>query len=95
MEEGSVCSGLRGGDAEHLGVLFMFAECRAELCLALPVCPELHRVRKQKRHPSLDPRVHVRPSVVSLVCVCTVPSVASSQDKGHRKICWKIIFNLL
>lgn len=95
VEEGSVCSGLRGGDAEHLGALFMFAECRAELCLALPVCPELHRVRKQKRHPSLGSRVCVRPSVVSVVCICTVPSVACPQGTGHRKVHWKIIFNLL
>lgn len=37
----------------------------------------------------------VLPSVVSVVCACTMSSVASSQDRGCRKILWEIILNHL
>lgn len=78
------------GNAGLLAGLLGFLERRAHHCLTPPGCIELYRVWKQMRLPSPCPRVGVLPSVVSVVCACTVSGVASSQDGGTERCSGKL-----
>lgn len=82
------------GNAELSGGLLIFAECRKHHCFTLQGALDYTESGADEISLRMSLGI-VLPSVVSVVCACTMSSVASSQDRGCGKILWEIILTAL